>query len=68
MADIGSTGEADGVRWMSGAKIRTGEEGMRQRAAPDNENDQRRRDFTRRHCLYNNEGRGVQSGRAGTGG
>jgi hypothetical protein len=48
-----------------GLKFELGRRGMRRRAAPDNENDQRRRDFARRRCQYNNEGPGVQSGKTG---
>jgi hypothetical protein len=43
--------------------VRVGEVG-----GADDENDVRRRDFMRRCRLYDQEGRGVRSGGAGTGG
>jgi hypothetical protein len=35
---------------------------------PDDEGDERRRDFARRRHLFHEEGRGVQSDRTGMGG
>jgi hypothetical protein len=69
IADIPTDGVKVGVRYEAARErlavvlphFRSGRWGVEERAAPDKDNDKRRCNFSRRHRLYNEEGRGVKS-------